>query len=83
MQHFEDFVFSHFRGRARDILAACIAYTEGAPVGFVDTDGAQDNVGGDHKSIEFRSKIGKMMNMLITSFTKNGSTDIEQFRLPA
>ncbi|XP_059450345.1 putative ubiquitin-conjugating enzyme E2 38 [Corylus avellana] len=103
-KQFEDFVASHFRRRARDILAACKAYMEGAPVGFVDNEGAQDNAGGDPKSIEFKSKVdkmmnmmpggdpksiefksklGKMMNMLVTSFTKNGSTDIEQFRLPA
>lgn len=56
---------------------------EGAPVGFVVNDGAEDNVGGDNKSIEFRTKLAKMMNMLVTSFAKNGSTDIEQFRLPA
>ncbi|KAE8075938.1 hypothetical protein FH972_014618 [Carpinus fangiana] len=101
-KHFEDFVASHFRIRARNILAACKAYMEGAPVGFVE--GAEDNAGGDPKSIEFKSKVdkmmnmmpggdpksiefksklGKMMNLLVTSFTKNGSTDIEQFRLPA
>jgi ubiquitin-conjugating enzyme E2 O len=78
LQHFEDFVFSHFRSRAHTILAACKAYTEGAPVGFVDNDGAQDNVGGDNRSIEFRSKLGKMMSMLITCFTKNGSTDTRE-----
>lgn len=87
MQHFEDFVAGHFQHRARDILVACKVYMEGAPVGSVN-DGAHDDVGdqdndGKHRSSDFKSTLAKLMNMLITNFTKNGSTDIEQFRLPA
>ncbi|XP_038713917.1 probable ubiquitin-conjugating enzyme E2 25 isoform X2 [Tripterygium wilfordii] len=32
-------------------------------------------------SREFLSSLGKMINILITNFTKNGSTDCEQFRV--
>lgn len=87
MQHFEDFVAAHFRDCARNILAACKAYTEGVPVGSaavgtVIEDVVQDKAG-KRKSIDFKSTLSKMMKMLITNFAKNGSTDIEQFQLPA
>lgn len=60
---------------------------EGAPVGSVN-DGARDDAGaqdddGKRRSSDFKSTLAKMINMLITNFTKNGSTDIEQFRLLA
>lgn len=81
-KHFEDFVAAHFRDCARNVLAACKAYAEGAHVGSAVEDGAQDKAV-KRKPSEFKSTITKMMNMLITNFTKNGSTDIEQFRPPA
>lgn len=86
-KHFEDFVAAHFRDCARNILAACKAYTEGVPVGSaavgsVIEDVVQDKAG-KRKSVDFKSTLSKMMNMLITNFAKNGSKDIEQFQLPA
>ncbi|KAG2717329.1 hypothetical protein I3760_03G170500 [Carya illinoinensis] len=86
-KYFEDFVAGHFQHRARDILVACKAYMEGAPVGSLN-DGARDDAGaqdddGKRRSSDFKSTLAKMINMLITNFTKNGSTDIEQFRLLA
>jgi len=88
LQHFEDFVAAHFRDCARNILAACKAYTEGVPVGSaavgtVIEDVVQDKAGKRNKSNDFKSTLSKMMNLLITNFAKNGSTDIEQFHLSA
>lgn len=81
-QHFEDLVAYHFRNRAHDILVSCKAYMEGAVVGTVVVkdgviEGGKVEKGG---SSLFKTKVGQMMNILITNFTKNGSTDCEQFR---
>ncbi|KAL5864878.1 hypothetical protein ACOSQ3_002392 [Xanthoceras sorbifolium] len=84
-QHFEDLVADHFRNRARDILITCKAYMEGAVVGSVVVKDGNPEVGEVEKSSirDFKSKVGQMMNFLITNFTKNGSTDCEQFRTSA
>lgn len=71
----------HFRNRAHNILAACKAYTEGTLVGSVSGDAAQNVENSGSK--QFKSSVARMMNMLITNFTKNGSTDCEQFRVGA
>ncbi|XP_044502688.1 putative ubiquitin-conjugating enzyme E2 38 isoform X2 [Mangifera indica] len=81
-KHFEDLVAYHFRKCAHDILVACKAYMEGAVVGTVVVkdgviEGGKVEKGG---SITFKTKVGQMMNILIANFTKNGSTDCEQFR---
>ena len=82
MQHFEDLVVNHFRNRARDILVACKAYMEGAVVGQVVVKNGIPEVdraeGGS--SSDFKNKLGQMMKILIINFTRNGSTDCEQFR---
>lgn len=85
MQHFEDFVVGHFRVRAVDILKACKSYAEGGPVGSVLHDAAQSSSTTSSKTFaknqkEFQSAVSRMMNTLIAFFTKNGSTDCEQFR---
>ncbi|VVA36356.1 PREDICTED: probable ubiquitin-conjugating enzyme [Prunus dulcis] len=80
-KYFEDFVLGHFRNRAHNILAACKAYTEGTLVGSVSEDAAQNVENSGSK--QFKSSVARMMNMLITNFTKNGSTDCEQFRVGA
>ncbi|KAJ0110923.1 hypothetical protein Patl1_02251 [Pistacia atlantica] len=82
LQHFEDLVAYHFRNHAHDILVACKAYMEGAVVGTVVVkdgiiEGGKVEKGG---SSLFKTKVGQMMNILITNFTKNGSTGCEQFR---
>ncbi|KAK7283995.1 hypothetical protein RIF29_13746 [Crotalaria pallida] len=75
-KHFEELVAGHFRERAYHILTACKSYVEeGAPVGAVVHNLAQ--------SIEnkaFQSSVRSIMNTLIACFTKNGSTDCEEFR---
>ena len=82
LQYFEDFVAGHFRIRAHDILSACKAYTEGALVGSLVGgrigSGSEGKKGGSN---EFREAVARMMNGLVTNFTKNGSKDCEQFRV--
>ncbi|KAE9601061.1 hypothetical protein Lal_00023863 [Lupinus albus] len=82
-KHFEDLVAGHFRERAYDILIACRSYVEGAPVGAVVHDLAQTTYNStpyNDNQKEFQSAVSRMMNTLIAFFTKNGSTDCEEFR---
>ncbi|KAK9284363.1 hypothetical protein L1049_023534 [Liquidambar formosana] len=81
-RHFEDLVAGHFRNRAHDILVACKAYTEGVPVGSVVGVQGHNEVERNGSS-DFRAAVTRMINMLVTNFTKNGSKDCEQFRVPA
>ncbi|CAJ2677678.1 unnamed protein product [Trifolium pratense] len=80
-KHFEDFVAGHFRLKARDILTACRAYAEGGPVGSVLHNAGQSSRSAPATNQkEFQSAVSRMMNTLIAFFTKNGSTNCEDFR---
>ncbi|KEH16098.1 ubiquitin-conjugating enzyme [Medicago truncatula] len=82
---FEEFVAGHFRLRARNILTACRSYAEGGPVGEVLHNAAQSSRNASvsaKNQKEFQSAVNRMMNTLIAFFTKNGSTDCEEFRSP-
>ncbi|XP_057420242.1 putative ubiquitin-conjugating enzyme E2 38 [Lotus japonicus] len=83
-KHFEDFIAGHYRNRAYFILTACQLYTEGAPVGSVVHNLLQsksdDSIPKSQK--DFQEAVRRMMNTLIAFFTKNGSTDCEEFRSP-
>ncbi|CAI9759925.1 unnamed protein product [Fraxinus pennsylvanica] len=78
-KHFEDLVTGHFRSHAHDILSACRAYMGGAVVGSVVKGKILD---GSKKSTssEFAASIRRMINGLISNFTKIGAEDCEQFR---
>ncbi|XP_052178526.1 putative ubiquitin-conjugating enzyme E2 38 [Diospyros lotus] len=80
-KHFEDLVAGHFRFRALDILSACKAYIEGAEVGSVVEGRAQDPPAqvDTGKTAEFKATVAKMMNSLVSYFSKNGSSGCEQF----
>ncbi|KAJ7948320.1 Ubiquitin-conjugating enzyme like [Quillaja saponaria] len=82
-KHFENFVVGHFRSRAFDILWACRAYAQGTPVGSAVRDLPQDEAmnGDEGKNKEFQSAVSRMMNTLVAFFTKNGSTDVDEFRI--
>ena len=83
LQHFEDLVAGHFRIHACDILTACKAYMEGAPVGSLVKGKAPDVEAADKSmSKDFKEAVAKMMNGLVSNFTKYGAKDCEQFRLP-
>lgn len=80
-KHFEDFVIGHFRCHAVDILSACKAYIEGAPVGSVGKGIVQDlSATAEKSSSTFRESVSRMKNGLITLFTKNGANDCDRFR---
>ncbi|KAI3765445.1 hypothetical protein L2E82_15478 [Cichorium intybus] len=72
-KHFEELVAGHFRTRAHSILSACRAYMEGVPVGFI----ADEKSG----SKSFKANVGKMVNGLVTNFSRYGATDCEQYRV--
>lgn len=81
-KHFEDLVIGHFRCHAVDVLSACKAYIEGAPVGSVVNGIVQDSSAtANRSSSTFRESVSKMMNGLISLFTKNGAKDCDRFRL--
>ncbi|KAM7270891.1 hypothetical protein ACFE04_030105 [Oxalis oulophora] len=81
--YFEDLVAAHFYSRARDILLACKAYTEGALVGSIVVKDGVVTTSGNQKITkskeDFKAKVGKLMNVLATNFIKNGSTDLDEF----
>ncbi|KAM7275756.1 hypothetical protein ACFE04_017622 [Oxalis oulophora] len=81
-KHFEDFVAEHFRGRARDILLACKAYTEGALVGTVEVKNGVVTTTEPKKrrSKEFKAALKELMKTLTQNFIANGSNDLEAFR---
>lgn len=79
MQHFEELVGGHFRTRAHAILSACSAYMEGVPVGFLTEDGKfPDEKTG---SKPFKAAVAKMVNGLVSNFTRYGATDCEVYRV--
>ncbi|KAJ9177018.1 hypothetical protein P3X46_012274 [Hevea brasiliensis] len=82
-KYFEDYVIGHFHMRACDILVACRAYMDGATVGSVAVkDGVADIDNADRSaSSEFKVTLRKMVNVLITTFTRLGSIECEQFRI--
>ncbi|XP_015080754.1 putative ubiquitin-conjugating enzyme E2 38 [Solanum pennellii] len=80
-KHFEDLVKGHFRCHAVDILSACKAYIEGAPVGSVVNGIVQDlSATAEKSSVTFRESVSRMKNGLISLFTKNGANDCDRFR---
>lgn len=80
-KHFEDLVIGHFRCHAVDVLSACKAYIEGAPVGSVVEGIVQDvSATADRSSSTFRESVSRMTNGLISLFTKNGAKDCDRFR---
>ncbi|KAJ6360862.1 hypothetical protein OIU77_004812 [Salix suchowensis] len=82
-KHFEDLVIGHFHIHAHYILVACKAYADGAIVGSVTVkDGVADVDKADKSaSGEFKATVKKMINALVTNFTRFGSIDCEQFRI--
>nr|GLL45438.1 putative ubiquitin-conjugating enzyme E2 38 [Ipomoea trifida] len=79
-RNFEDLVIGHFQTHAHDILSACKAYMEGAAVGSVVKGEIQGN-DGSGGSAKLKEDVSKMMNGLISNFTKRGAKDCEKFRL--
>ncbi|GJX84963.1 ubiquitin-conjugating enzyme/RWD-like protein [Tanacetum coccineum] len=64
-KYFDDLVVGHFRNRARDILMACKAYTEGVRPGCY---GVQEEDEGITSTMEFRKDVASCMKLLVTAF---------------
>ncbi|CAH9089146.1 unnamed protein product [Cuscuta europaea] len=81
--HFEELITSHFKIHAHDILSACKAYSEGAPVGsFVNGRVVANNMPENGGSCNFKSAVTRMTNVLVSVFTRYGAKDCERFILP-
>lgn len=74
LQHFEELVAGHFRTRAHAILSACRGYMEGVPVG-----GGGGGLIGEGGSKSFKAAVGKMLNGLVSNFTRYGATGCDQY----
>lgn len=78
-KHFEDLVAGHFRSCAHVILSACRAYMEGVQVGSViDARIPDDDKRGSNS---FKAAVGRMVNGLVSNFSRYGATDCDQYRV--
>ncbi|PWA84111.1 ubiquitin-conjugating enzyme/RWD-like protein [Artemisia annua] len=77
-KHFEELVGLHFRTRAHAILSACRAYMEGVPVGSITDEKIPDEKSG---SKSFQVAVARMLNGLISNFSRSGAADCDQFRV--
>lgn len=78
-KHFEELVGGHFLRRAHAILSACRAYMEGVPVGYMTDDGKIPKEKSGSKS--FNTAVAKMVNGLVSNFTRYGATDCDAYRV--
>ncbi|EOA32204.1 hypothetical protein CARUB_v10015461mg [Capsella rubella] len=69
-KHFEEFVRSHYFVRAHDIVKACNAYKDGAPVGWM---GKETSKSGSKK---FRVDLGCYMKTVVDEFVKLGVKEL-------
>ncbi|GAB2274793.1 hypothetical protein Dimus_009567 [Dionaea muscipula] len=80
LKHFKDLVVGHFRLCAHDILTACVAYSEGAPVGCDIKKRVEDgDKGKSCVSPTFRANAKNAMMSLTSAFIINGAKDCEKF----
>ncbi|KAK7849781.1 putative ubiquitin-conjugating enzyme e2 26 [Quercus suber] len=80
--HFEDFVVGHFCNCGRDILVACRAYMDGAPLGSVKGGVKDVNMDDRCSSRRFRNSLAVMLMLLSRYFTEIGAEDCKEFLLP-
>lgn len=78
MQHFEEFVRSHYFVRAHDIVKACNAYKDGAPVASMVKGGVQDvEETSQSGSKKFRTDVTSFMKSVVEEFVKLGVKELE------
>ncbi|VVB00378.1 unnamed protein product [Arabis nemorensis] len=78
-KHFEEFVRSHYFMRALDIVKACNAYKDGAPVASMVKGGVQDiEETSQSGSKKFRTDVTSFMNTVVEEFVKLGVKEIEE-----
>ncbi|CAA7013794.1 unnamed protein product [Microthlaspi erraticum] len=77
-KHFEEFVRSHYFVRAHDIVKACNAYRDGAPLGSMVKGGVQDvEEASQSGSQKFRTDVPKHMKPVVDEFVKLGVKDLQ------
>ncbi|CAN8321629.1 unnamed protein product [Cochlearia groenlandica] len=77
-KHYEEFVRSHYFVRAQDIVKACKAYKDGAPVGSMVKGGVQDlEESSETGSKKFRTDVTSFMKTLVDEFVKLGFKMLE------
>ncbi|EOA40040.1 hypothetical protein CARUB_v10008732mg [Capsella rubella] len=78
-KHFEEFVRCHYFVRSHDIVKACNAYKDGAPLGSMVKGGVQDleqtSLGGSKK---FRSDVAIYMQTVVDEFVKLGVKELAE-----
>ncbi|KAL8228534.1 hypothetical protein R6Q57_016118 [Mikania cordata] len=79
-KYFEELVVGHFCSRAHVILSACRAYMEGVPVGSA-INGVHP--GDKSGSKPFKAAVARMINGLVSNFSRSGATNCEQYRVEA
>ncbi|KAJ0250439.1 ubiquitin-conjugating enzyme E2 26 [Hirschfeldia incana] len=78
LQHFEEFVRSHYFERAHDIVKGSNAYIEGAPVGSIVKGGVQDiEESRGSGSTKFRTEVASFMKTVVEEFVKLGVKELE------
>ena len=78
VQHFEEFVRSHYFERAHDIVKASNAYIDGAPVGSIVKGGVQDiEESSENGSMKFRTEVATFMKTVVEELVKLGVKELE------
>ncbi|CAA2983862.1 probable ubiquitin-conjugating enzyme E2 24 [Olea europaea subsp. europaea] len=70
-KHFEELVKEHFTGRCKNILLACKAYMEGAPIGYPFGDSKPEHESHKGSSTGFKIMLGKLFPKLVEAFSDN------------
>lgn len=75
-KNFEPLIADHFRRRARFILEACNAYTDGrVKVGYYRGDGSSSSTSSNPQvSLTFKTSMQKLFPDLVSSFVRNGAS---------
>lgn len=82
-QHFEEFVRSHYFMRAHDIVKACNAYKNGAPLGSMVKGGVQDvSETSKRGSDKFMAEVACFMKTVVDEFVKLGVKELQEKQKP-
>lgn len=71
-KHFEAFVEEHFRQRSKNIVVACKAYMEGAPVGCAFGYEKPEHENQEGSSTGFKMMLSKLYPKLVQAFSEKG-----------
>ncbi|KAL0702408.1 hypothetical protein Bca4012_058530 [Brassica carinata] len=82
-KHFEEFVRSHYFMRAHDIVKACNAYKNGAPLESMVKGGIQDDSETSKRgSDKFRTEVAYFMKTAVDEFVKLGVKELQEKQKP-